>query len=117
MTEYRRLVTDEVREAHQRAMEAKELVFKAQDAADAMADPTPGHRKLRERFRRLLLDARSTLEALDRVYLDAGWEDGGHCTCGGFNNARPHTESCPLFDAGDPPRSCAGDYESARGAK
>lgn len=93
----------QARAAHALAMDAKEIVFKAQDAAGAMPDALRYHSKLRKMFQHRLLQARNALEALDRAWLDAGWEDGGHCTCGAFNAAQPHASDCPLYDPVDAP--------------
>lgn len=96
-------MTPQCRAAHELAMEAKELVFRAQDAADAMPADSLGHQRLRDRMRKLLVEVRGDLEALDRASLDAGFEDGCHCDCGGFPDGKPHAETCPLYDPADPP--------------
>ncbi len=109
---YQPLLSRQVRATHRAAMAAKEAVFKAQDAWTLIPEPEPAtvtighlrkHRTLARRLEAELGRARAALEALDRIYLDAGWADGGHCSCGGFGRAEPHNPECPLYVAYDAP--------------
>lgn len=91
------------REAHRVALQAKELIFKAQDAAGRMPQPSATGRRARrkvEQFHRLvageLARARAALETLDRAMLLAQADDNEQCTCGGYERAEPHYGDCPV---------------------
>lgn len=97
-----RLAGAEARKCLDLAMQAKRVVFKAQDAAQKMpAEPRSRERRtlLRE-VDRCLARARASLERLDNVMTDAMAVDNDHCTCGGFPDGEPHVEPCPLAERG-----------------
>ena len=104
---YRRLYDGKARAAHRLAMDAKQLVFRAQDnAAQLPTPPTTTGRSASSGLRRIngihtkitreLAKARAALERLDNLMVNLQTEDNDHCSCGAFPHGLDHKPSCPL---------------------
>ncbi len=105
----RPLVCREVRDAHRKAMEAKERIFRAQDAMARAPLPVPERGRAGSNLRaykafvrkvdRALAKLRTELEAFDRLVRDARRADWALCTCehDPEGTRTEHQPGCPLW--------------------